>query len=150
MITMVDIQNAVIQSLAQGIPNHVIYREQNATNPKVPAFYVDVRNLETIVRKNYRNELVMVSIQYISKDRTKVENLIMTDRLKDCFGMMLKVKKRNLTIGELSIADVNGLLTISFTLDYNVDTPPKPTTDLGYGEGLTKLMEQLQLDKGDV
>lgn len=154
MIKLTDIQNHLVKRLKDRFPAHTVYREENRTNPKVPAFYVDVRPLETTGRQRYNNKLVNVSIQYLSTKQTKRENLEMMEELESLFYLALKVYDRRLAIERLSIVEVDGVLTVNFTLDYNTDFDLRgyvdDEKDLGYGEGKTELMKELYYNEGDV
>lgn len=151
MIKLIDVQNHIVKALSDRFTDHSIYREGNQKKHRLPAFYVSVRPLTTTARARYENELVNVDIQYLSEKGTNQENLKMMDKLSDLFSLSLRVYDRRLHIPELTMTESDGVLTVGFTLNYNTDIKARRyESDLGYGEGKTRLMKELEYEKGDV
>lgn len=153
MINLIDIQNHITKRLKNRFPDYEIRVEDNLKDVKTPAFYVSVRPILTTGAMSYKNKVVNVNISYISKNRTHRENIIMSEELEDIFNLILRVKERKLYIKNLSISELDTVLTLSFTLDYNTDVSiaydKEDDIDLGYKEGTIEKMEILEVTKGD-
>lgn len=129
MIKVIDIQNHITKKLKDEFPSYEIRVEDNKEVISTPAFYVSVRPLLTTGVMKYKNKLVNVNIQYLSKKNTHQENLIMSEILEDLFNLTLQVYDRNLYIKDLSISELDKVLNLGFTLDYNVGKEIVVTND---------------------
>ena len=148
MIKVIDIQNSITKQLKDKFPLHQIRVEDNKKDIETPAFYVSVRPILTTGSRQYKNKLVNVNIMYLSKNKTHAENIVMSEELEDLFHLTLNVRDRSLYIEDLSMSELDKVLNLGFTLDYNVGAVYRYNVDGGYDKDTMEYMEELEIEKG--
>lgn len=131
-MTYIDIQNWICKKLYENFTDAEIVVERNDEEIIKNSFYVSLRPLRSNNFSNViQNKLVNVDIYYFNKSNTHLENLEMTDKLETIFKSV-KVNKDVFTISDITSKEVEGVLIVSFTLDYYLET--KELNNLKMGE----------------
>lgn len=121
-MTYVDVQNWICKKLSENFPSTEILVERNTEEIVKNSFYVSLRPLKTYnFSDSIQEELVNVDIYYFNEKDTHLENLIMRGKLKTIFKT-IKVNENVLDISDVTSKEVDGVLIVSFTLDYYLET----------------------------
>ena len=121
-MTYTDIQNWICKKLSENFTDAEIVVERNDEEIIKNSFYVSLRPLRS---NNFseciQNKLVNVDIYYFNENNTHLENLEVGDKLETIFKSV-KVNKNVLGISDVTSKEVDGVLIVSFTLDYYLET----------------------------
>ena len=119
-----DITYAVNKVLKDNFPNVSRESDENVEGFNLPSFFVYIKNLNfSHESEYYKRSRLLVNINYFSKSGKEIENIEMTDALRDAFGITLKVKDRVLKIYDIGDSKVessytSGILQFNFKLDF--------------------------------
>jgi hypothetical protein len=125
---MVKIRDAIITMLKTKFPTHKVYGEKVVQGLVRPCFFVDLLPVDFIQETpNKQDRSIIVDVQYMSLEDTKLKNLEMAESLGTLFPVItlpdgLSVRPTN---GRYEIID--GILHFLFDLDFlvfgNIEDP---------------------------
>jgi hypothetical protein len=122
MTTLIDLKKSINQVLKDNFPNIKIYPSETKEGFQRPAFFTQVIPVTTEYETvNFSSNIVMIVINYFSKNGTEIENLKMDDELRKAFKMTLKVNQRSLLLKNIRSEIVDEVLQFRFDLNYFVD-----------------------------
>jgi hypothetical protein len=127
---MPSILKSVIQTLKNTYPDHKIYEEKVTQGLKRPCFFVDIIPIALEKESpNRQDRSLIVDIQYMSFEDTKVKNLEMAESLGQLFNSIefdnFKVNPSN-----ERFEVVDGILHYLFDLDFLVIGSQEDSSDL--------------------
>ncbi len=122
MVKKTDIAAAVTAVLTRTFPNYKVYSDEVKEGYKTPSFFVELISTVTTETVNFCSVKLSVIITYLpSLRQPALEVMDMEDRLREAFGMVLKVGNRQLKITSLQGAKTgedNDIVQVTLTIDY--------------------------------
>ncbi|MGL5245777.1 MAG: phage tail terminator family protein [Sarcina sp.] len=141
MITLVDIKEAIREKLE---PLDIkIYGNEIEEGYNRPCFFTQilpVGGLEQYSRNLVENNF-MIEIVYFSKEETQLDNLKMSDTLRNIFFPFFNVETRKIRVTEFKQDTSNNILSLRFYINFY---------DWISKEEETELMKKLKLEMNGV
>lgn len=117
---IVSIRDSIIKELRKQFPTYKIYDEKVTQGLKRPCFFVDL--IPVVIEKispTLKEYSMFVDIQFMSKDKTKTENLAMVSKLESLFET---ISFQDLTVkpGEKRFEIVDDILHCIMDIDFTL------------------------------
>lgn len=142
-MTLTEIQEVIKTLLRNSFTTDEIkkiYDEDIKQRLLKPCFIVSLIPVTTKNEKYYKVKSLMVKITYVGEKGTYAENLVMTDKLQNIFGLSLNVGDRYLIIKELNPIIYDNILSYGFNLELSNGVEVIELINVD-GEKVTMLLE---------
>lgn len=133
MLSNVDTK-AAINDLLQRATGLTIYGKDVTEGYKTPSLFVEKINKpfkrET---KGFAKSGFTIKITYFQSEPDETEQMRLLDKVRDAFGMCIKVADRYLTVGEIThdyVGQKEDILQISVDFDFYENTKPQETAEI--------------------
>lgn len=122
----VEIKKAINKLLKDRYPFYKIYGTEIKEGYTTPAFFTEIldRGSKTET-SNFATGAFTVRITYFQDKKSELDQLEKVDEIKDLFGSVFCIGKRNLTVGGYShdyVGEFSDILQISIEFDYMENT----------------------------
>ncbi|MCM3730069.1 hypothetical protein M3196_00095 [Fictibacillus nanhaiensis] len=127
---MIDIRNEVISILKANFPNHKLYGEKVTQGLIRPCFFIDLIPIDIVkLSPNMQERSMIIDVQYMSLEDTKLKNLEMAETLGQLFTT-IEFGEFKAKVSNERFDIVDGILHYLFDLDFIVIGKQEEQIDL--------------------
>lgn len=114
-----ELAKEVNRKLTFNFPKCKLYAGEVKEGFERPSFFTQIVPLKMDYNtQHYKENRLMVVINYFNKDDTELENIKMYDDLVNAFGMTLIVNERHFLLQNIRSSTVDETLQFKFDLDF--------------------------------
>lgn len=140
MLSNAEIKGA-INELLENATGLKVYGKEVTEGYKTPSLFVEKIN------KPFKRETIgfaksgfTIKITYFQSAPDELDQMRLLDKVRDAFGMCVKIADRNLTVGEIThdyVGQKENILQISVDFDFYENTTPEETAEIAREYDLT-------------
>lgn len=128
MIKQSEIVQVITQILKTEFTGCRVYSDETQEGYKTPAFFIELLQKTDNETKNFNSNQLTIIVTYLPKVHTTLDNMDVSDRLKEVFGMVLDIGERKLKIKSLAFSYTGNnkeILQMNVLIDYLDKAPYK-------------------------
>lgn len=132
---------AAINELLENATGLTVYGKEVTEGYTTPSLFVEK------ISKPFKRETIgfaksgfTIKITYFQSAPDELDQMRLLDKVRDAFGMCVKIADRNLTVGEIThdyVGQKENILQISVDFDFYENTTPEETAEIAREYGLT-------------
>lgn len=134
MISMVEFKKACNGILSQTYPELTIYGKETTDGYQRPSFFTELLSHGgKHESKTFARNGATFKVTLLEKTPDEALTLEVADKIREAFGMSLKVGNRTLLIGDITfdyVGEYNNILQVSVDFDWYESKPRKETEEI--------------------